>query len=66
MHLQSGLPGSRNHSEVCRSRIEDMLSKDDAEMSFKQQANARLENQLTRALEREDELISETRAPTEG
>ena len=35
-------------------------------MSLKQQADARLENQLTRALEREDELISKTGAPTEG
>ena len=68
IHLQRDLPGSRNHSEACRKRIEDKIMSDEAEASRKHRADARLDDQLTRALEREEELLQapEPAATTEG
>ena len=66
VHLQSNLPGSRNHTEACRIRIEEAIAKDDQEAGRKMQADARLESQLTRALEREEELLQRQTVPAEG
>jgi hypothetical protein len=69
IHLQSGLEGSRNHNEACRLRIEGAVANDEEEAARKAQADARLDGQLTRALEREEELLNgpvAPAAPTEG
>ena len=47
----------RNHNEACRKRIEELIAEDDEAREQKRQADARLEDQLIRALEREDELL---------
>ena len=72
INLQRDQP-SRNHSEICRQRIENMISSDEEEMARKQYADSRLEGQFTRALEREEELLAQKDAtlfsqdaPTEG
>jgi hypothetical protein len=69
IHLQSELEGSRNHNEACRLRIEGAVANDEQEAARKAQADARLDGQLTRALEREEELLNrpvDPAAPTEG
>ena len=59
-HLQAGSTGSRNHNGVCRSRIEACLDNTSEGHGRKDGAAQRREDQLTRELERQDELTSKT------
>ena len=72
VHQQRGLP-PRNHSEACRQRVEDAVTQDNEGKERKERVEARLHDQLTRELEREDELLQKqaadataTDAATEG
>ena len=58
VHLQAALAGSRNHQEVRRSRIEACLDNTLECRARKDRAAQRREDQLTRELERQDELIT--------
>ena len=50
VHLQAGSTGSRNHNEVCRTRIEECLDKTAEGRARKGRAIQRREDQLTRNL----------------
>ena len=58
VHLQAGSPGSRNHNETCRSRTEKHLEDTADGRERKNRALQRSEDQLTRELERQDELVT--------
>ena len=60
VHLQAGLTGSRNHSEVCRSRIEACVEDTPEGRYRKDRAAQRREDQLTRELKRQDEIRIKT------
>ena len=62
--LQRGLGNARNHSEICRDRMEAEIEKTLAGRERKQRAVERLDDQLTRELEREDEILQ--RQPAAG
>ena len=56
----------RNHSEVCRLRIEESVTQEEEGILRKKRAEDRLQDQLTRALEREDELQQEQEQQPRG
>ena len=58
MHLQAGSPGSRNHNEASRTRIEECLEKTPEGRARKDCSVQRHAAQRTRELERQDVLIS--------
>ena len=62
VHLQAGSSGSRNHNEACRSRIEKHLEHTVDCRERKSRALQRREDQPTRELERQDELVTQNDA----
>ena len=62
VHLQRNTGTPRNHTEACRSRIEDALEQTDIGRLRKERAAARKDDQLTNALEVEDALVQEEEA----
>ena len=55
--LQRNLNTARNHTEVCRARMEAEIEKTREGRERKQRAAERIDDQLTRELELEDEMI---------
>ena len=58
VRLQACSPGSRNHSETCRSRVGRHLEDTVERRERKSRALQRRLDQLTRELARQDELVT--------